>query len=47
VLALVWGQWLGDPALVLLDWLGAGLVLGSVVALALARGRGPTLGRMA
>jgi drug/metabolite transporter (DMT)-like permease len=47
VLALVWGQSLGDPALTPLDWVGAGLVLGSVVALAVARGRGPTLGRMA
>jgi drug/metabolite transporter (DMT)-like permease len=47
VLALAWGQVLGDPPLVALDWVGASLVLGSVVALALARGRGPTLGRMA
>jgi drug/metabolite transporter (DMT)-like permease len=47
VLALVWGQSLGDPALTPLDWVGAGLVLGSVVALAVARGRGQTLGRMA
>jgi drug/metabolite transporter (DMT)-like permease len=47
VLALAWGQLLGDPALVPLDWAGAGLVLGSVVMLALVRGRGPTLGRLA
>lgn len=39
VLAIVWGQMLGDPALTAFDWLGAALVLGGVVGLA-------ALGRM-
>jgi hypothetical protein len=29
------------------EWAGAVLITASIVALALARGRGPTLGRMA
>jgi drug/metabolite transporter (DMT)-like permease len=47
VLAVIWGQVLGDPPLQPLDWAGALLICASIVALALARGRGPTLGRMA
>ena len=47
VLAIVWGQALGDPPLHLLDWLGAALVVSSVLGLAAARGRGPTVGRVA
>ncbi|HEX5010486.1 MAG TPA: DMT family transporter [Planctomycetota bacterium] len=39
VLALVWGPLLGDPALHALDWLGALLVVSSVLGLAIARGR--------
>jgi len=41
VLALVWGPLLGDPALQPLDWLGAALVVGSVVGLAALRRREP------
>ena len=47
VLALVWGPLLGDPALHALDWLGAALVVSSVLGLALARGRGPAAEREA
>ena len=47
VLAVIWGQALGDPPLQPLDWAGALLICASIVALALARGRGPTLGRLA
>jgi drug/metabolite transporter (DMT)-like permease len=41
VLALVWGPLLGDPALQPLDWLGAALVMGAVVGLALQDRRTP------
>jgi len=47
LLAIAWGQLLGDPALQPLDLLGAALVVGGVLGLASARGRGPTLGRVA
>jgi drug/metabolite transporter (DMT)-like permease len=39
VLALVWGQFLGDPPLEILDLAGAALIVGSIAALAWARGR--------
>jgi drug/metabolite transporter (DMT)-like permease len=42
VLGLLWGQLLGDPRLHALDWLGAGLVLGGVVGLALVSRRPAT-----
>ncbi len=47
LLAVAWGQALGDPALQALDLLGAALVVGGVLGLAAARGRGPTVGRVA
>jgi drug/metabolite transporter (DMT)-like permease len=47
VLAILSGQFLGDPPLGAMDVCGAALVLSGVVGLALARGRGPTLGRVA
>ena len=47
VLALVWGPLLGDPALQPLDWLGAALVVSSVLGLALARGREASAARAA
>jgi len=36
ILALVWGPLLGDPPLTLTGWLGAALVLGGVISLAVA-----------
>jgi drug/metabolite transporter (DMT)-like permease len=47
VLAVIWGQLLGDPPLHALDWAGALLIGVSILALAVLRGRGPTLGRLA
>lgn len=47
VLAVIWGQLLGDPPLQAWDWAGALLISASILALALVRGRGPTLGRLA
>jgi drug/metabolite transporter (DMT)-like permease len=47
VLAIAWGQLVGDPPLGAIDLLGAVLVVGGVLGLAAARGRGPTLGRVA
>ena len=47
VLAVIWGPLLGDPPMQAHEWAGALLITASIVALALARGRGPTLGRMA
>jgi len=47
VLAIIWGQLLGDPPLQAPDWAGALLISLSILALAFVRGRGPTLGRMA
>lgn len=47
VLAVIWGQVLGDPPLALHEWAGALLISLSILALALVRGRGPTLGRLA
>lgn len=39
VLAIAWGQALGDPALHALDWAGAALVVGGVLGLAWLKGR--------
>ncbi|MGQ0552721.1 MAG: DMT family transporter [Planctomycetota bacterium] len=47
VLALAWQPFLDEAPLSLLDLLGAVLVVGGILGLAAARGRGPTLGRMA
>ncbi len=47
VLALCWQPFLDEAPLGLLDLVGAALVVGGILGLAAARGRGPTLGRLA
>jgi drug/metabolite transporter (DMT)-like permease len=44
VLAIAWGQLLGDPALAAWDWLGAALVVGGVLGLAWRKARLPGAG---
>jgi len=39
VLAMIWGQWLGDPPLTWIVLTGAALIVGSVLTLTLGRGR--------
>jgi len=45
VIAIVWGQFLGDPPLHALDLAGAGLVVGGVLGLAWSRTRAPQAAR--